>query len=118
MRKGENSAQKKRPQRERGERQGRPTSGECVIGGSPEAQNRLFSAPIRSKQSVLIHQNETAPAPARGAEAVGGLCLLEALQRQRGAKLRADEQEPDRRRCRPGRAGQKPRSSRDQGEAA
>jgi hypothetical protein len=74
MRKGENSAQKKRPQRERGERQGRPTSGECVIGGSPEAQNRLFPAPIRSKQSVLIHQNETAPA--RGAEAVGGALSL------------------------------------------
>ncbi|MCQ4322381.1 hypothetical protein, partial [Stutzerimonas stutzeri] len=33
-------------------------------------------------------------------------------------KLRADEQEPDRRRCQAGRAGKKPRSSRDQGEVA
>ena len=33
-------------------------------------------------------------------------------------KLRADGQEPDRRRCRAGRAGMKPRSARDQGEAA
>ena len=33
-------------------------------------------------------------------------------------KLRADEQEPDRRRCQAGRAGQLPRSSRDQGEVA
>jgi len=35
--------------------------------------------------------------------------------RKRGAKLRADEQEPDRRRSRSGRAGIKPQSSRDQG---
>jgi len=35
--------------------------------------------------------------------------------RKRGAKLRADGQEPDRRRCQAGRAGERPRSSRDQG---
>ena len=35
--------------------------------------------------------------------------------RKRGAKPRADEQEPDRRRRRAGRAGVRPRSSDDQG---
>lgn len=39
-----------------------------------------------------------------------------AVGRKRGAKLRADEQEPDRKRCRAGRTGHKPRSSRDQRE--
>ncbi len=37
------------------------------------------------------------------------------MGRKRGAKLRADGQEPDRRRCRAGRAGTIPQSSRDQG---
>ena len=36
--------------------------------------------------------------------------------RKRGAKPRADEQEPDTRRRRAGRAGKRPRSSRDQGD--
>ena len=37
------------------------------------------------------------------------------MGRKRGAKLRPDVQEPDRRRWRAGRAGMEPQSSRDQG---
>ena len=37
------------------------------------------------------------------------------MGRKRESKLRADEQEPDKRRCRSGRAGKKPRSSCGQG---
>jgi hypothetical protein len=68
--------------------------GRILVGGSP-----TVSWSRRTKRS----------ATAQGRLSVG---------RKRGSQLRADEQEPDMRRCRPGRAGKRPRSSCDQGAVA
>src|ERR1700687_4688549 len=60
----------------------------------------------------------TTPSEPQGEEAGETGPIARSALKEAVAKPRVDEEKPDRRRWRPGRAGKKPRSSRDQGGGA